>query len=276
MLFGEVDFLDVEKVIPIVRDKFFQLKTGLGDFSDPEELGYVEILKNVNTLERTCDIDGAKRLIEHALGRARGEGNGFFISEFLKELAILARLDKDYSLSFRYLKKSLDVARKYNEKTAEANAYGNYGLLEFILGNYESAVAYHRKSLDIHDSLGDVKRVIPNLTFIGMNFFMLGDMARAANNIDNSKVLARKYGYAEGLAMNRYYLAIIYFEKKEFLQGRSELVKAIDGLLEMSLFYELIVAYMLLNNFYRAAQENEVEKNCLCIINGIRSVIYGK
>ena len=163
-----------------------------------------------------------------------------------------------------YMRKGIKLIK--NSKSSKIDAlYDNYGILQAILENFDSAIYYHNKSLILkkanNDSIGLPYGYahLATVNIIQKNF----DVAK--KYIDSSFVIRSKRNDIYGLADVYAYYGDLYFEKENYLKSIDFFKKGFD-LSKENKFYNLqkycaekiTSSYRKLNNYKNAFQYNAI------------------
>ncbi|PHR71391.1 MAG: hypothetical protein COA67_06720 [Lutibacter sp.] len=163
-----------------------------------------------------------------------------------------------------YMRKGIRLIK--NSKSSKIDAlYDNYGILQAILENFDSAIYYHNKSLMLkkanNDSIGIPYGYahIATVNIIQKNF----DIAK--KYIDSSYVIRKKRNDIYGIADVYAYYGDLYFEQEDHLKSIDYFIKGFD-LSKENKFYNLqkycaekiTSSYRKLNNYKKAFQYNTI------------------
>ncbi len=112
---------------------------------------------------------------------------------------------KEYLLGIEYGLKAVDLANKYNSKNADlkAKALNAIAINYDDYGNFEMAIAYHKKVIDLKDELSDSLKLAPTYNNIGNSLMKKGDFETAKKFFLKNKAIGE-------LEQNKYGLATVY------------------------------------------------------------------
>ena len=99
-----------------------------------------------------------------------------------------------YSEAKKYLNLALQRVEENGSDTAKAIVYGLLGTLNWSLFDLQTAVDYHKASVDLYAKLGDEKRLGRALNNLAANQDYLGNLEEANKNYRKSLELSRKTG----------------------------------------------------------------------------------
>jgi len=188
---------------------------------------FEEISKKISYLEKQGEIEKALNLSKKGLHLAEKSDNFLFMSEFLKDISICYRIKRERKRSLQFIKKSLKIALKYNLDEKIGNAYGNIGILNMMEGGYSKSIRCHWKAIEYHKKTRDIKKIIPNLSFIGMCYLFKKEYKKSKIFLDNALMLSKNITYKEGIYDSFYNLGLYYYETRRYDIAAKFLKKAI-------------------------------------------------
>lgn len=128
------------------------------------------------------------------------------LAVFIRDGMLFTKPDSAYTLS----KSLLQFSNKHNMETGKADALNFMGVSKTLIGNYQIALEYFEKSLDITNKIKDRKRKSVSLANIAVIYDNMGDYSKALEynnwNIKNSEEL----GDTNGLLRCYNNIGIIY------------------------------------------------------------------
>jgi MoaA/NifB/PqqE/SkfB family radical SAM enzyme len=211
-------------------------KKKVNDYTNSISLAY--------SYEKAGDLINARNLFLKILDKAKAESNHKYVSEIYKDLSIIDRIEHNLPNAKQKLKKALKIAQEKRIEKTEANVYGNLGVIAFLENNYSSAIKYHKKALYIHKKLKDTKRIIPNLSFLGINNLFLEKNKLAKRYLSEAVKLSLETKYQEGLADTLYYLAICSLKMQDYFKSY------IYVFLSLDLYWRIPDLYKLKQSFF--------------------------
>jgi signal transduction histidine kinase len=132
-----------------------------------------------------------------------------------KVLNSIARHYSSYDIdSTNYvLNEALAIAISNDLDTSLAELYNSFGIVNFMIGNLDTALFYHEKSLEINTRLNLVVGITRNYSNLANIYFTQGDAFEAVQYYLKAEVLAEKAGQSKVLAdiynnLGQYYLSI--------------------------------------------------------------------
>ena len=88
----------------------------------------------------------------------------------------------------------LDITSEHERKTAESKCFTNLGIAYTNLGDFQTAIEYHKKSLEIVQTIGDKDEESACYTNLGIAYTNLGDFQTAIEYTEKSLGIAKKTG----------------------------------------------------------------------------------
>ncbi len=107
------------------------------------------------------------------------------------------------------------------DKTFQAKAYGNLGIIYYIRGKIDKAEEFHLKSLDINKKLGRQEGMASDYGNLSSIYITRGELDKAEEFLLKALDIDKKLGILEGMAFDYSNLGIIY-------EIRGELDKACE------------------------------------------------
>ncbi len=174
---------------------------------------------------------------------------------------VYSKNDNTINEALTYFKKSLEVFEDIEQESGMAIAAMNIGEVYFLEVNYDSAIYYHQKALELCD--GTIDATFP-LTQLGEINSELGDFQKAygyhRRSLEISKKLDAKYELTQSLIG----LAKTQIKQKNFEGAITSLEEAKVLALDIDAKNELVDVYQNLAESqaqignYKAAYENEI------------------
>ncbi|CAH1272772.1 TTC28 [Branchiostoma lanceolatum] len=100
--------------------------------------------------------------------------------------------------SIHYYEQALSLARQLMNRVEEALAYERLGLAYFDMGEYEKALEWHKKHLDMSQDNGDSKQQIRAHTNLGSTYRLLGKQDQATSHTSTALQMAQQTGDLHG------------------------------------------------------------------------------
>ena len=150
------------------------------------------------------------------------------------------------------------------DKVGESNCYGNLGIAYQSLGNFEKAIEYHEKSLDIFNDIGDRAGESKCYWYLGIAYQSLGNFGKAIEYHDKSLEIFKDIGDRAGESNCYWNLGIAYqslgnFGKAiEYHEKSLDIFKDIgDRAGESNCYTNLGIAYQSLGNYGKAIEYHD-------------------
>ncbi|MDO9275890.1 MAG: histidine kinase [Lutibacter sp.] len=126
---------------------------------------------------------------------------------------------EDLKSALHYMRKGLKIIE--NIKTAKkADAtFDNYGILQGMLKNYDSAIYYHKKSLQIKKQNNDSIGIPYGYVHLATVNIYLNNFSIAKKYIDSSQIIRLKRKDIYGITDNYVYYGDLYFAEKKYAQA---------------------------------------------------------
>ncbi|MBN2568104.1 MAG: tetratricopeptide repeat protein [Deltaproteobacteria bacterium] len=146
------------------------------------------------------EIDTARVSLEESLNIARDMGKDVLSADILSQLGYLFYSMKKLDEAERAYSGSLDIYRnigKTNEeegRKGEAAQLANLGHTNYAKGEFIKADEFHRKALEIYESLGDQDAQTKQWGYLGHTYFAKGDFDKAVEAYEKSADIEEKYG----------------------------------------------------------------------------------
>ncbi|MGH8885229.1 MAG: tetratricopeptide repeat protein, partial [Egibacteraceae bacterium] len=128
---------------------------------------------------------------------------------FAHQLGILAQARGDYETAEARYRQSLEINERLGNQAGMATSYGQLGILAQARGNYETAEARYRQSLEIKERLG-------NQAGMAASYHQLGILAQARGNYETAEARYRqsleideRLGNQAGMAASYHQLGIL-------------------------------------------------------------------
>jgi hypothetical protein len=231
--------IDNEYILKKAKNACENIENELNNYLITEE--YLNLITFCTKLEGIKDYKTALKILYFVYGKSLKENNTEFICESLKEISIISRIDKKYSESLKILDEAWKYSIDISGTIVQSNILGNYGILAMLSRNYREAIIYHNKALVILENQKDKKRIIPNKSFIGVNYLFLNDSKNAVLYIMDACKIAKQIDYYEGIADSQYNLALYYYKKYEHNHVITILSKALLHYLEIRNIYKVLL-----------------------------------
>ncbi len=146
------------------------------------------------TLWSMWDLDAAEAHANEALAAGRAAGDLLAEARALDSLGAIAANRRELEQCRALFSLSLELARRANHLSQEANALGHLSAVTNLLGDYVAARDYGRSAGDLYRELGGQADVIFTLGSLAHAELKLGDVAGARRGAREALLLARSIG----------------------------------------------------------------------------------
>ena len=116
-----------------------------------------------------------------------------------------------YEEALRYLQKSIEIDQELNDKVGLAKDYNNIGAVLSNTGNYTEALNYHKKSLEIDQELNDKVGLAKNYNNIGVVLSNTGKYSEALENFKKSLEIHQELNDKAEIALNYVGIGGVFF-----------------------------------------------------------------
>lgn len=136
----------------------------------------------------------------HGLRAARDSGDRSGEAHALTNLGLVHRLLGEYGPAAKHLREAIDLYRLIGERNGEARALSNLGIVADRRGEYASADEHLQQALAVYRELDDRHGMAAVLTNLGGVHGRPGGYARAADHLTEARTLFRELGDRVGEA----------------------------------------------------------------------------
>jgi tetratricopeptide (TPR) repeat protein len=134
----------------------------------------------------------------------------------------------NYDSAIVYFNKLLELATQNNLETEISRAYNNLGISYDSKGDLLLALDYYFKSLDIKTKQNDMKGMSSTFNNIGVVFYNQGDIPRAVEYFLKSQKIKEELGDLPAVANTYNNISVIFKEQKQYEEALNYLQKAIE------------------------------------------------
>lgn len=126
----------------------------------------------------------------------------------------------DYETALGYHLKSLQLRNEINEKGGMASSYGNIGVVYYSQGDYPKALEFDFKSLFIHKEMGLDDAVAHDLNNIGLIYKEMNDLPKALECYEKAYAINKKLKNIRGTYFQLSNIGGVYEVMKQFEKAR--------------------------------------------------------
>ena len=160
-----------------------------------------------------------------------------------------------------HYQEALEIAESLADKSMEAHAYQGLGEATYSIdpSNYQNAIDYYKKSLEIAILCNDKKRQQKVHGKLGYLYHEEGKWSDAVNNFRNSCTIAEENGDTEGVLSCKFYMGKAFYNDRKYFEA-IECLKKANETSPSKKSYELIgLSYYEMKNFVKARTYFEKE-----------------
>ncbi|MBU7027165.1 MAG: tetratricopeptide repeat protein [Theionarchaea archaeon] len=122
----------------------------------------------------------------------------------------------EWDTAIDYYEKSLEISEKLGDIHGMALTYGNLGLVYAKKGEWDKAIDYYEKSLEISEKLGDIHGMALTYNNLGSVYADKGEWDKAIDYYEKSLEISEKLGDIHGMAQTYNNLGSVYADKGEW------------------------------------------------------------
>ena len=171
----------------------------------------------------------------------------------LINLSTLLSQQKQYDEALKYCRRALDISYKINDKTIEAISVQSIANHFMIRLQYDSAEVYLLKSISISEELNDKNRLAESYNSAGVLFYRTGRSNIALEQHFKALELFRQTNNQIQLANTYYNISSLIYK---FQHNKSDYTKALEYL-DSSLYFSKI------NNYIESVSDNYLLKSTI-------------
>ena len=134
----------------------------------------------------------------------------FIISSIYNQLGNAYQPLGQYQKAIIFHEKALDIFRKIGDRQGEEYCLGNLGITYQSLGQYQQAITYHQQALDISREIGDRRGEGSCLGHLGIIYNCLGKCQKAITYYQQALDISREIGDRQGEGNSLGNLGITY------------------------------------------------------------------
>lgn len=143
---------------------------------------------------------------------AEKRGEIEYVSAAFQRQGIAHQINGDYDQAIHFYNRSLEVDRMRGFKKGIANNLNNIGIIYENQGNLPKALEYYSESLKIKEEIGNKEGILGALNNLGNIYSNLGEYESAIKNYKQSIQLAEELGLLDDLALAQNNLGATYLE----------------------------------------------------------------
>ena len=122
----------------------------------------------------------------------------------------------EWDTAVQYYEKSLEIKEKMGDIHGMAMTYGNLGLVYYSKGEWDTAVEYYEKSLEISEKIGDIHGMGTTYGNLGSVYYSKGEWDTAVKYYEKSLEIFEEIKDIYGMAQTYNNLGLVYADKGEW------------------------------------------------------------
>ncbi len=138
------------------------------------------------------------------------------IASLQHKIGVLYYYVGDYQAALEWYEKSVELWEKLGDQAGLAISYNDIGLIYNVRGDYQAALEWHEKSVEIREKLGDQAGLAETYNNIGTIFHARGDYQAALEWYEKSAEIQEKLGDRAGLATTYNNIGGIYHKQRDY------------------------------------------------------------
>ena len=122
----------------------------------------------------------------------------------------------NYETALDYYQRSLEILEGMNDRQAMANTLNNIGVIYSNLGDFTKSLVYHQRSLDIKEDISDTSGMAGSMNNIGLINMNLGNYPVALGYFERSLKIKEFYNDKRGIAQTLNNIGLIYMRQTDY------------------------------------------------------------
>jgi len=131
-------------------------------------------------------------------------------------LGTIVRRLGEWDKAIDYYEKDLEISEKVGDIHGMALTYNNLGLVYADKGEWDKAIDYYEKSLEISEKLGDIHGMALTYGNLGLVYADKGEWDKAIDYYEKDLEISEKLGDIHGMALTYGNLGSVYADKGEW------------------------------------------------------------
>lgn len=140
----------------------------------------------------------------------------YYMAEALNTMGSSFWIRADYNNALIYFKKSLDIHEKLNNKRSIASVLGNIGSINLAMGDFPAAMEYYLKTLNIFEELNHKMGASMAFNNIGLIYYYQNDFNNAILYFEKSLKIKEQLKDKKGIANTLGNFGLAYGGLQEF------------------------------------------------------------
>ncbi len=134
----------------------------------------------------------------------------------------------EYQKAIEYFEKDLEISTAIGDRSGIATTTRNLGNVYLNLGEYQKAIEYFEKGLEMSTAIGDRSGIARNTGNLGTAYRRLGEYQKAIEYLEKGLEICTAIGDRSGIATNTGNLGIAYLDLGEYQKAIEYIEKGLE------------------------------------------------
>lgn len=192
-----------------------QAESVAGNAGDESWLGAVSYYRGYLNLTLR-NLDEALAAYLRAVSSCRTVGDSLCLAESLEQVSAIYGRQRKFKEARGYLDEALPLIERWGTGDHLGIAYNNYGTLLFMEEDYDKALVYTQRSIDLHrktDRIASLAKAMHNLANIKRR---KGELNEAIAGLEECVAFNRKHGFRDNIIQNYSALRLAHYRKGNY------------------------------------------------------------
>lgn len=198
-----------EQGVPIIKQSL-ALYEAVGD-----KLGQATTLMRLLGASAHHDYDVSKAYMVESIRLQRELGNLSGLAFSLYYLSIFLTLQGDFSSPFHMAKEALSIFQRLGNPVGEANALSINGYLALYQTDYQEAISYFKKAIELNEKSGAFMSSLYNRQELALALIHQGDIDEAKELLHDCVLQFQKINAMDGLVKTIEAVASLFIQQEE-------------------------------------------------------------
>ena len=131
-------------------------------------------------------------------------------------IGLLYKKKANYEKALEFLEKSMNIGKEIGDKSRISNSYSSIGLVYYNQSKYEKAIDYHEKCLEIKKEIGDKRGTSNSSNNLGITYYQQGNYEKALEYYEISLEIYKETGDKSGMAASYNNIGNIYLDQGNY------------------------------------------------------------
>lgn len=219
-----------------------------------------EILMKIGLLYYNKDLfDQSIKFLQRALIQSERRKYMDLLPRILNGLGLINLAQNNLDNAKEFFERSLQAAKSYNkDKHLILAGFNNLGIVSRKLGNYDKAIRYYSKLIEIASDLPYKQMLGTALGNMGAIYAQIGDYIKAVDYMQKAVNIYRELGYYKNLSIFKSNIGKCHMDMKDYSKGEESFLEAISIARELDNDYILCSYYYSLSELF--FQKGDYEK----------------